>query len=272
MTSQKKAIILFIASLICIAIVIISSSRIGFDYAKKEEPPQNTEWSLSSQQTANLSAIEILPSTTKANIYVSFVIEERDSIKVSHDDCRRECNRYFDISKLQSTISDKTLRLDFSNTATDSSLQIVTITLPSRDWGITCLPKQEQEFECKEFSNYTVPINLEWISNDDIAIIGKYKQLDIWQVDSSGYAEITARKLQAESLDVYGKEFDINFINSNIEHINLHSSKDSSFDTDNLMLIQRTKWQRLSQKEQNRLDALHPTPDKIIKDKQADCL
>ncbi len=257
MNAKKIAMGLFIASLLCIVIVIISSDRI-YLHDSTPTPSQHTEWRLSEEEASDISAMElVLPS--KGWLTAKVDIEERDDILIQHIDCYGECNKEFDISQLQATISHHQLQLDFAKVAIkDNVSSEILIKLPRRDWQIKNIESIIDEYHLRAVTNEGEAVNLEWISNNSVTINGNFKQLTLWSVgcSCSSLKELNIKDSKINRVNIYGESFDASFMTTDIKQINLHSSDNNHFEMDNLNLLQRIKWQPLSEAEREKIHAL----------------
>ncbi len=252
--SQKIAIALFSTSLLCLALVVLMSGNIYVSKKRQDIPPQHTEWILSAEnsEVTKLSSIGIV-APKQGDIRLFFEIEDRENIKVIHDSCDYNCNQTFDVSKLQSSINNKTLTVDFTNTVIkDNDVERVIIKLPTKDWNILCADKATT-LSCKGIDS-DKPINLTLTSNDDMVISGNFNQLSLWQVNY-GY-DIRGK---INTINMYSPNASVDLRYTTVNRINIHSDAEKGdFWINDFSLLERTTLQPLTDAEREKIIQMTP--------------
>ncbi len=254
-TDKKIAISLFVSSIICLIAVLLFSDDI---YLTDKEPAtsQNRKWTLPTDNIdmASISEIQLI-APKEQHINIGIAIENREDISVVHSNCNDNCDKQFNINKLQSSIENNTLTLDFTQTVIkEEGYATVVIKLPSKDWQISC--DKKHTFDCETVTNHSAPINFTLIADADVYVKGNFKQLTIWKLSRQHYQEQRILSGKIDTFSVYGNTVNIDFYKTDIKKINLHSSAEGRFRTNNLALLQRTTWQPLTEAEQTKLETL----------------
>ncbi len=249
-TDKKIAISLFVSSIICLIAVLLFSDDISLTDKEPATSPDR-KWTLPTDNIdiATISDIQLI-APKQQYIDIEIAIEDRDDISVIHNNCNDDCDKHFNINKLQSFIENNTLTLDFTQTAIKKrGHETIVIKLPHKDWRISC--DKKHTFNCEKITNHSAPINFTLIANENINITGNFKQLTIWQSSN-----LYIRSGKIDTFSVFGNTINAYFYEADIKKINLHSSVKGTFQTDNLTLPQRTTWQPLTETEKTKLEAL----------------
>ncbi len=262
-TSQKIAIVLFSTSLLCLTLVVLLSGNIYLSKQRQTVPPQHTEWILSTEnsEVANVSAIDFIAlEQGHLNLNIAFEIEDRDNIQVIDESCYDHCNQIFDISKLQSSIKNKTLTVDFRQTIIDKNRQNdeykkIVIKLPIKDWEIKCI--NDNVIPCKTIKNKSEqPINLTVISDYGVDINGSFHQLTLWQLSGGRSYDIEFANIN--DLAIYSPNVSIGISDTTVNRIDIHSDKKGYFQIEDLSLLERTTLQPLTDVEREKIIQLTP--------------
>ncbi|MBS9781182.1 MAG: hypothetical protein KGV56_01685 [Gammaproteobacteria bacterium] len=260
--SQKIAIALFSTSLLCLALVLLLSGNIYVSNKRQAVPPQHTEWILSteSSEVASVSNIDfIAPKQDHFHLNIDFKIEEREDIKVADESCYDDCNKIFDISKLQSSMKNKTLTLDFTQTIVDKNHQNyehkrIVIKLPNKDWNFKCI--NDNVLTCKTIRNQSKqPINLTLTSDYGIDIYGNFNQLTLWQLSGRSH-DIESGNIN--NLTIYSPNASLDISDTKINQIDIHSDSKGYFRIEDLSLLDRTTLQPLTDAEREKITQLTP--------------
>ncbi len=260
--SQKIAIALFSTSLLCLALVVLLSGNLYVSKKRQAVPPQNTEWILSteSSEVANVSNIDFIAlKKGHFNFNIDFEIEDREDIKVADESCYNQCNKVFDISKLQSSMKNKTLTLDFTPTIVDKNHQNyehkrIVIKLPNKDWDIKCIA--DNVLTCKTIRNKSKqPINLTLTADYGVDIFGNFNQLTLWQLSGRSH-DIESGNIN--NLTIYSPNAAVDISDTTVNHIDIHSDKKGFFRIEDLSLLKRTSMQPLTDAEREKIIQMTP--------------
>ncbi len=260
--SQKIAIVLFSTSLLCLTLVVLLSGNIYVSKKRQTVPPQHTEWILSteSSEVASVSNIDfIAPEPGHFHLNIDFKIEEREDIKVADESCYDDCNKIFDISKLQSSMKNKTLTLDFTQTIVDKNHQNyehkrIVIKLPNKDWNFKCI--NDNVLTCKTIRNQSKqPINLTLTADYGVDIFGNFNQLTLWQLSGRSH-DIESGNIN--NLTIYSQNAAVDISDTKVNHIDIHSDTKGYFRIEDLSVLKRTTLQPLTDAEREKITQLTP--------------
>ncbi len=266
-TDIKIAISLFVSSLLCLAVVVLFSDSIYLQPIK-QATPQPAEWTLPKEQTMKVSNIRFL-KPNQGEITLAIMIEDRENIKIIDDNCYDDCNKKFNIGKLQSSVKNNQLIIDLAQTVIKEWVhKKIMIKLPSKDWQIRCTEEGatiKGRLYCGSTTNNSKPINYKLIADGSSRFTGNFQQLSVWQLSGLPYLSQTIKSGNINTFTVYSKIIDVSFHKADIQHINLHGPVKGKFETDNFALLQRTTWQTLTETEKSQLAELsvrHQSADK----------
>ncbi len=240
------------------AFVALFSSFFFAIEEKQESTPKPTirTRDVSVQDSAGISTIQLRGPSSFLEVKTTYEIGKTDHISFQQQINASDINT-FDIQHAKLERNGDTLMLTI---APEDELPhfvdtVLTIKLPNRDWTIDQAVEFSSMDDAPIIKQAGEPINLTVI-DETPRIHGRFKELVIWQPYAARYDRLfLSNQLKAKRVEVFAESVNLASEEgeSAIGQMVLHSGRKGFVITEDLQLLNKTRWQELTAEEKSQL-------------------